>query len=126
MTVAAGATVKFEGADRLRSTLRSAASDLGDLSAPGREAGSIVAASASARAPRRTGQLAGSVSYEARGNDVSVGSALVYAPIQEYGNPRRGIRPQPYLNPALDESTDQIATSYEQALDGVVAQIKGT
>lgn len=105
--------------------MRRAASDLADLQAAGSQAGSLVVGRAQARAPRLTGRLAASISYEARGDEVSIGSPLVYAPIQEYGSPRRGIRAQPYLNPSLDESADRIATTYELAVGGVVARIEG-
>src|SRR5262245_35566613 len=105
--------------------MKRAARDLGELTAAGNAAGSLVVGRAASRAPKLTGRLAASISYEAAGNEVSIGSPLVYAPVIEYGSPRRGIAAQPFLRSSLDESSDRIVTNYEVAVGGVVASIEG-
>jgi hypothetical protein len=59
--MAEGAPIQVIGADHLSSTLKAAGASLGDLSQPSQAAGAMVVSAARARAPKRTGALAGSI-----------------------------------------------------------------
>lgn len=85
------------------------ASDLrGAFSAIGNE----IVADARARAPRRSGRLAGNIRAglgKTRAT-VSAGSgSLLYAGVQEYGWRGHGIEAQPYLRPAADQKAEEAA-----------------
>lgn len=73
-----------------------------DLSAGGREVRGEVAG----LSPRRTGALAGSWDLERRGRIVTVGSALVYAPVLNYGG--HGITARHFVERAAVTSAGRV------------------
>ena len=74
--MATGTVVEVEGLDNLVRTLKKAGADLDELKDASKKAGDTVTSAAVARAPRRTGRLAGSVrpSRLAKGVRVSGGA----------------------------------------------------
>ena len=103
-------TVRILGLDRLVRTLRKAGADLDDMKTANRKAGEIVADAARARAPRRSGKLAGSIrpARQAKRARVSGGGArLPYAGPIHWGWPSRGIAAQPFISEAATDTEPQ-------------------
>ena len=97
------ATVRVEGVDRLRSTLRRAEIGLDDLKDANARAGQMVAQWGAVRAPRMTGRLGTSVraARQAKAAVIVAGSAAVpYAGVIHWGWPAHNIAPQPWLSQA--------------------------
>jgi hypothetical protein len=117
--------IDVKGAERFAATTAEAARQLGDLSNAGTEAGRIIADLAAATAPRRTGQLAGSVRPEVAGNVAEVGSDLVYALPIHNGWAAHNIRPQPFLDDAVRSSEAQWVGVYDKAVAAAVDSVEG-
>ena len=123
------AGVRVEGARELRKSLRKAGIDMADLKAVNANVAAMVAAAASAAAPRgRTGRLAASV----RGNKavatarISAGTAGVpYAGPIHWGWPARNIEGQPFIAETAEALQDQWVTLYETGIAEVLAKVEG-
>lgn len=127
-TAAVTGGVKVVGARQLRRTLKAAGSDLSELKDVHSKVGSIVVAAGRTGAPRRSGALAGSVraSRAAASATVRAGSARApYAGPIHWGWPRRGIRAQPFLSDAATSTEPAWTAVYEQAIDQILATVKG-
>jgi hypothetical protein len=121
-------TARVEGLDRLVRTLNKAQVDLSDLKDAHAAVGRIVAADAQARAPRRTGRLAGSIraSRQARRAQVVAGGAKVlYAPAIHWGWPSRGIAANPFLSDAAQATESQWVPLYRQDVQAALDKVKG-
>jgi phage gpG-like protein len=116
-------TVTVEGADRLAATMHAAADDLGDLTGTHTLVASMIAGRVNP--PRLTGALAASITGRGSPTEAVVGSSLVYAPVHEYGWPRRHIRARRYLSAAFAASTADATRAYERAVADAVSQIRG-
>lgn len=119
------ASVKVEGAARLSRTLDHAADDLGKLDAADLHSAESVAAAARARAPRRTGALAGSVRAEA---SEGIGRVVVdapYAAYVEYGVSKHNIAPRPFLAEAAEQSEPAVVAAYAEDVNRAVSHVKG-
>lgn len=114
-----GVRIEVKGAQELSRTLGAAARNLLDMTEPNQAAGQQVARSAAAKAPRRTGRLAGSLRpLRVSRTDVQVGTSTTYAGFQEYGT--RHVRARYYLTGALAElTTDPYADYVDDVLDNV-------
>jgi hypothetical protein len=122
------AQVQVEGARELRATLKRAGDDLADMKDANAAVAGYVAAAAAGSAPQRSGALAGSV----RGNRaaasavVKAGSAAVpYAGPIHWGWPRRGIPARPFLADTAARTEPTWTALYVQAVERIVARIKG-
>lgn len=73
-----------------------------------------VARDASARAPKLTGTLSGSITGSARGLKGLVETDLRYAQYVEYGSGHGP--PQPYMNPAADKADSTFPDAVEAAV----------
>jgi hypothetical protein len=122
------AEVRVVGAARLRSTLRKAGADLGDLKDANQKVGQLVAQESTPIAPRRSGRLAGSVRSArqvGRARVLAGGAAVPYAGVIHWGWPARNIAPQPWI------STTAVATEatwlpiYEKDIQDVCDSVKG-
>lgn len=122
--MAEGATV--EGATRLQATCLAAASDL-DAGLPhaARSSGSLVAVQARARAPRRTGRLAASITSRTEQSGAVVGTSLDYATPVHQGVPARGIGARPFLRDAAQAAQPVVVATYAGDVRRVVSQVKG-
>lgn len=121
-------TVRVEGARRLRSTLRKAGQDLGDLKTAHTAAAGIVTPAARGRAPRRTGRLAGDVrgSGTTTAATIRVGRASVpYAQPVHWGWPRRGIAANPFVTEAAQATEPTWVQAYESAVSRILDRVKG-
>ena len=113
--------IEVKGDRALAQSLRAASRDLLDMTPANKDAGQIVAKSAAARAPRRSGRLAGSLRpLRVTETDVQVGSSISYAGFQEYGT--RHVRPRYYLRGALSELTTE---PYQDYVDDTLAKVRG-
>ena len=119
-----GETVRFVG---LKSTIRQLkALDVAIVPVIKRmhlEAAEKVAVTARARAPRRSGRLAGSIrpSGTQTGAAVRAGGARVpYAGPIHFGWRARNIEPNPFLYDALDARRDTTIAAYERQLRALV------
>jgi HK97 gp10 family phage protein len=117
---AGGVRFEVRGADTLARTLKAAAADLQDMRGANVDAGRVLAASAQARAPRRTGRLAGSVRSSATPTGVEVTAGAPYAGYQNWGT--RHNRATYFLTGALDTAVEPI---YAKAVDQAIAQVRG-
>ena len=70
------------------------------------EAGTVLQQDASRRINNVTGTLSNSIGFKVRGDEVSVGTNVEYAPYVEYGTSRS--KPYPYLRPALDSKRREL------------------
>lgn len=120
--------VRVVGLPRLRKTMRQAGVDMADMKAANAKAAATIAAASRARAPSRTGRLAGSV----RGNK-AVGRAVVMAggarlpyggPIH-WGWPARGIGAQPFISDAARATEPSWLPAYLDDLNQILGQVKG-
>ena len=103
--------MRLEGGDELRRALREFPAAVEKGAKRGMKTGVIrVQRSAREKAPVDTGRLRASIAYAvesmAGGVKGIVGSAVHYAPIQEFGTAE--IRAQPYLRPAAEENLDRM------------------
>lgn len=117
--------VKVIGADTVASTMRSAAEDLADLAKAQRQAADLIAQTASALAPKRSGKLAASIQGEVITGTAVVGTPLVYAPVIHNGWPRHNIRPTPYLTDAADTTQDKWLGYYGDNVQAVCDKVRG-
>ena len=115
--------VAFVGLREFQRALRQIDPDLRkELREVQKEAAQIVAVTAAARAPRRTGRLAGSVRATATQKAGSVragGARLPYAGPIHFGWRARNIRPQPFIYDALDARREQVVRKFESGIEGL-------
>jgi phage gpG-like protein len=117
-------TVTVQGDDTLRRTLAAAADDLEHLDQS--ESARLVQQRAQARAPKRSGTLAASVTAKDLGNGTAVvGSALVYAPVIHNGWAAHNISPQPFLTEALADSTSLVEAVSLRETQHIMAKVRG-
>ena len=116
---------EVEGAARIEATMTSAAHDLGDFTDTNQRVAALVSAAAKGNAPRLSGRLAASLDGDGTPDEVTVGSDVIYAGVQEYGWAARHIRPRHYIHDAYDQTTAEAEALYAQRIDDVLAQVKG-
>lgn len=119
-------TVRVEGDDRFRATLRRAADELGDLKATHREAAQVIVDRANP--PVVSGALAGGLRVVATDDGAFVtvgGPAEVYAGPIHWGWPARHIKAQPFVVEAEQSAHDQWVNVYADRLDDIVSKIEG-
>jgi hypothetical protein len=122
-------TVKVDGLKPLRRNLRRLGNDLSDLKDANQQAASIVASAGAGRAPKRSGNLAGSV----RGNRAvgraivrAGGAAVPYAGPVHWGWPAHGIEAQPFIADAAVETQPVWLPAYEASIQKAVDKVGGT
>jgi hypothetical protein len=117
------AEVTVTGTKETEQALNNFVKDFKDSQSLNKEIGSIISKQASALAPRKTGALAKSVTYEAKASTATIiaGNDVVkYAPIIEYGWQRGGRNPQPYINPAIKQNMGLVINKYEDEAKQVI------
>lgn len=133
-----GAGVRIDGAKQLRTTLRKAGEDLGDLKAAHAEAAKIAAIASADRAPVKSGKLARTLrsSGTKTAGIVRAGSASVpYANAVHWGRlfwPNRAkararsvVTANPFISAGAQDSEGQWLPVYERAIDGAIQRVKG-
>lgn len=120
--------IKVVGARQLRSTLKKAGDDLGDLKDAHKRAADVVANAAKQRAPKLTGRLAGSI----RGAGTTTAAfvragfkSIPYAGPIHWGWPARNIKAQPFMSDAATQTEGTWLPIYENAVDEALDQVKG-
>lgn len=137
------ASIKFEGIDELLKSLDSL-SDTSTLQSGIQKACALVERSAKQKAPKGTGELRRSITskVETVGNDIQgvVYTPLEYAPYVEFGtglfaenggrqdvpwnyqddegnwHSTSGMKPQPFMRPALDENREEILRKIKEGI----------
>lgn len=120
--------VSVVGLSRLRRDLRRVGADMADLKAANAAAGSLVAAESAARAPRRTGRMAGSGRASKTVGRASVmfgGARIPYAGPIHYGWPARGIEANPFITDAAQATESRWLPLYEAELAHVAQSLDG-
>lgn len=117
--------VTIQGAEELRRTLKRAADQVSDMTGTNQQAASRLGAAASARAPRRTGALAGSMRATATPTQARVEFPIVYANPIHWGWPARNIRSNPFATTALEQTQAVTVGLYEKRVDQIVGGIRG-
>jgi len=127
MTAGTG-EVRIEGLDELIRTLKRAGEDISEFKDAHVRAGEIVATEAASRAPRRSGNLAGSVrsAKQAKRARVQAGRASVpYAGPIHWGWPARNIEPQPFLSDAAVATESRWMEQYVKDVEAALDKVKG-
>lgn len=115
--------IEVVGSAELQSTLKRAAEKVQDLSGPNREVSDLWASTA--KPPRRTGALAGSIRGASTSTEAAVEATVPYAGVIEYGWPGHNIEAASYLRDAFATIEPQAMAIYEKAVDDVLADVKG-
>lgn len=113
------------GGDQLVATLHQAGQDLADLSDANTAAGGILLAAARSRAPKRTGQLAGSLRLTTTAAGFGVASPLVWAGPIHWGWRARNISPNPFLYDGLHAQEGPIVEEYSGAIESALNKVHG-
>lgn len=127
MTNATG--IRVEGGRELRASLKRAGRDLNDLKDAHKEAADLVTSASKPGTPHgKTGKLAGSLrgAGTASAAIIRAGGARVrYAGVQHFGWPARHIRPRPWITEAAQRTEPTWTHLYEDAVEDVLATIRG-
>jgi hypothetical protein len=120
------AQLQVEGLDTLVRTMRRAGVDISELKDAHTRAASIVASEAAARAPRRSGRLAGSIrpaKQVKRARVMAGGASVPYAGPIHWGWPARNIPANPFMTEAAQGTEPEWTRAYledvQKALDNV-------
>lgn len=122
------ARFEVEGSRELRATMRKAGANMRDFTAANRTASAIVARDASARAPRLTGALAGSVRAGASQSSGIVragGARLPYAGPIHWGWPARNISAQRFATEAAAATEPTWSEVYFAELERIINGVRG-
>lgn len=117
--------VQVEGAREVRKALKDLGQGTRDMTAIHRAIASGIVPQAAGRTRRLSGDLAGSWRVRASASKAAIGSALIYAPVQEFGWPSRGITPSLALTGAVEDNRDAIASQYERAVSDLITRVSG-
>lgn len=122
----AGEKIQIEGLRETTARLRKLDKALvKEIRVINKAAAESVALEAKARAPRRSGKLAGSIRAGAtqRSGIVRMGGAAVpYAGPIHFGWYRHHIQPQPFLYNALDERRPAVYEAYKTSIDALIIE----
>lgn len=121
----AEANISIQGVKEVTDSLDKLARDLKSNIELNKELSTTLSQKASAMAPRLTGALASSVqgNPSAEKAQILAGSeAVPYAGVQEYGWPKRNIKAQPYLNPAVYNNLGYIVEKYNDSIQKAIKQ----
>lgn len=126
MTSRAGRDValRVDGLNALRRDLRKLPGGLADLKDVHQRVGQLVLPEASARAPKRSGRLAGSGRASRAAGRVSLlfgGARVPWAGPIHWGWPRRHIEPQPFAADAAQATEPAWLALYSVGIDQLVA-----
>jgi hypothetical protein len=83
----------------------------------------VVVGPAQGRTRRQSGDLAGSYKVRASAAKAAIASTLVYAPVQEFGWPRRNIAPSLALTGTLEAMAGTITEVYRRDIDDLVDRL---
>lgn len=122
-------TVRVEGGARLRSTLRKAGANLGDLKDANQKVGQYIATESTPIAPRgKTGKLAGSVRSArqvGRARILAGSAAVPYAGVIHFGWAAHHIMAQPWISTTAQATEPQWLETYLEDVQSVCDSVKG-
>jgi hypothetical protein len=121
----APAVVKIEGLAAFRRSLKKAGADMADMKSANEAAAQTVARAGSARAPRRSGQLSGSLRPARQLARARVTSSLPYAGVIEFGWPQHNISPSEFLQTAAVDTQPEWLAEYERDLQKIANTVHG-
>jgi hypothetical protein len=115
--------VKATNGPQFAAALSSALGTISDMTGPLGAASPLIVGASQAAAPRRTGNMAGSITARAQGrNRLRVTVATPYAAAIHWGWPAHGIRRQPWIVATFnrdqswqDRMTDQVQSDLDAA-----------
>lgn len=119
---------RLVGARELGESLAHACDALADMSDVNTAAAQLIAAAAAARAPKRTGRLAGagrSDGSPVRATVTFGGTAVPYAPVIHWGWSAHRIRTNPFVSNAAQATESQWAPMYEAKVADVIGAVRG-
>lgn len=117
-------TTQVQGLDTLRATMASAQRDLEEMDQA--DSARLVQQRAQARAPKRSGRLAGSVQARDLGKgQAEVASSLVYAPVIHYGWAAHSIEPNPFLETAATDSQPLVEAASLREANRILSHVRG-
>lgn len=114
--------LKMTGANQLRANVKQLeANAQRHMTAAIKSAALLVQNDAKEKSPYKTGNLKSSIHIEMEGSGdetiANVGTNVVYAATQEFGDDSRNIPAQPYLRPALDENRERIKAEIKRVME---------
>lgn len=118
--------VQVEGAREVRSTLRKLGKGTRDMTQVHRQVAAMVLGPAAGRTRRKSGDLAGSYKVKATAAKAAISSGLVYASVQEFGWPRRGITPSLALSGTVESMRGAIGEAYSRHVADLVERLNVT
>lgn len=128
MSAPGSTRVTVEGVDRLVRTLKRAGVDISDLKAAHSAVAAFVAGEAAARAPRRSGALAGSVRgarLQSRARVSAGRSSIPYAGPIHWGWPARRISSQPFVSEAAQATEPRWSETYRRDVLAALEKVQG-
>lgn len=129
--MAEGGSISVEGGARLRRTLRKAGADMKDLTRLHRRVGEIIVPRAVALAPsgpESGGHIRNTVRATAaqRHSTIRAGNkSKPYGPPLHWGWPRRGIKAQPWISQAAQDTEPQWSAVFMDGVVQLLDQVKG-
>lgn len=117
--------VELVGGATFARTLRAFGDDVQHLDVAHAAAGAEVLRLVQGRARRRTGALAASFGADVDRAGVRIGSALVYAGVQEYGWARHRITPSLALTSSLEDAAPAVENVYTDAVTAALGKVRG-
>jgi hypothetical protein len=116
-----GVQVKVEGIAELNRAIRKTGADASDMKDLMYDIGMLVIRAATP--PVKSGKLSGSM-RAGKGKTKAIiragGARVPYAPIVHYGNPKRGIGPQPFLLQALQNNREQVVRTINDGIEDIL------
>jgi hypothetical protein len=111
------ATITVKGVPELHRSLRTLENDLRDLSTVNADVARDLVAAVSARAPRKSGRLAGSFTATGSRDKATASSSLDYAGVQEYGSAGHNIEGKHFAEAALEASAGGAEAKYRNGVE---------
>lgn len=122
------AGIRVEGQRELRRSLRRAGDDLEDLKAVHKAAAEVAAGGANPLAPRRTGDLAGTIRPGGTKTQAVIRAGkkrVPYAAPIHWGWPARGIEPSPFLADGAKRTEPEWVDLFYEYVNKTIKKVKG-
>lgn len=121
--------IRVEGGRELRASLKAAGRDLNDLKEAHKQAADLVTNASKPGTPRgKTGKLAGSLRGAGTATQAIIragGARVRYAGVQHFGWAARHISPRPWITETAQRTEPAWTHLYENAVEDVLATIRG-
>jgi hypothetical protein len=111
------ATIKVTGGPELHRSLKALSGDLADLSTLNGDVARDLVSAVRARAPRKSGRLAGSFQAIGSRDKATASSSLDYAGVQEFGSAGHNIEGKHFAEDALTSSAPGAETKYRRGIE---------